>query len=484
MSELEVEFISHATLKIRGDFGTLLCDPWFLNEPVYNLSTWKFPAAAVPPEEVARDVDYLYITHSHEDHFHIPSIDYIDRDVQVYLPAYNEHPAIRAQTVERVMRELGFHNIRKLHSWETIKLGGVTPFTVVPSAKTRDQDWENSGFVIEHPDCTLLNMNDNVNDEELCKDIKARWPKVDIGFIQSGGVTMFPGCFRMDEAEMRKAAQERKVAFRDQRRLMDFVTPKFIAPFAGDFCWLDDKYFHNNWANRTTLKLFWEMIEQDYAHTDTEVVVLYPSDTWTMSGGVKRNHPEIDWDDMLGEVAKVKEQLQPKVDAINNWLHEVDLEDLRARTQWRCNIIQKWMTKDYIDFTARFRLFIEGDKADFSFVMKANPEDGFAFDWNDQDPVQQTLYVPQHIWAAILEGKLMWNIVQWVGQADQHVAFTRDMGRFWFWLEYHVDLDSKNIQAVLDQKSHPDIENYIRPQYATFPQDWEWKSFKSKKRVA
>ncbi len=472
MKPLEVEFISHATLKIRGEFGTLLVDPWFLNEPVFNLSTWKFPPAVVPPNEVVDGVDYLFITHSHEDHFHIPSIDYIDRDVQVILPAYDYHPSLRAYTVERVMREMGFSNIHRVKSWDSFLLGGNTPLTVVPAADSRDQDWENAAIVLEHHDCTLLDINDNVNDVPLCEQIRERWPNIDLALIQSGGVTMFPGCFLMGEDEMREAAHRRKIAFREQRRLLEHVKPKRIAPFAGDFCWLADQYFHNNWANRTTPLLFEKMVKTEYP--DTELVTLYPSDRWTVAG-VERNNAGVDWDNMLDEMRAVKQRFQPKIDRIETWLHDVDLEDLKARSQLRCAVVQKWMTKDYIDFDCRFRIAVDGPNANFGFVMKANPEDGFAIDFDDDAPVTQTLHVPEHIWAAILEGKLMWNIIQWVGKADQHVEFNRDMGRFWFWLEYHIDLDTKNIQAIFDERLVPTVGKVIRPHYATFALDNEWK---------
>ena len=475
LMELEVTFVSHATLKIRGVFGTLLCDPWILNEPIFNLSTWKFPAARIPPEEVVRDVDYLFITHSHEDHFHIPSIDLISRDVQVLLPAYDNHPSLRAHTTERVLRSLGFHRIRRIRSWETFQLGGVTPLTVIPSAKSRSQDWENAGFVIDHPGCRLINMNDNLNDDELCDEIVERWPSFDIGFVQSGGVTMFPGCFKMDEEAMRAAAAKRKVAFVDQRRFIRRLNPRHIAPFAGDFCWLHERYFHNNWANRTTPLLFEQMVDSEFPG-QSQFVLLYPSDVWTPSRGVVRNHPEVNWGRFLGEVKRVQARLRPKIDRIERWLHDVSLDELEARSRRRTTIVQASITKDYIDFDARFRMYIEGEHSNFGFVMKANPKDGFSFDWNDRAPVTQTLHVPEHIWAAVLEGKLMWNIIQWVGKADQHVEFTRDMGRFWFWLEYHIDIFSKNIQCILEPELVPGLEEPVRPKYATFPMPGEWQA--------
>lgn len=473
--DLEVQFISHATLKIRGEHGTLLTDPWFLNEPVYNLSTWKFPAAVVPPEEVVADVDYVFITHSHEDHFHVPSIDRLSRDVTILLPAYDEHPSLRAHTTERVLRDLGFCDIRRIRSWGSFQLGAQTKLTVVPAAPSRDHDWENSGLVIEHPGCTLLNMNDNVNDEVLCRQIHERWPNIDIAFVQSGGVTMFPGCFRMSEDEMRRAALERKVAFRDQRRTLEHIRPKRIAPFAGDFCWLDDGNFHNNWANRTTNELFEQMVQRDFGHTGVELVSMCPDDRWSMKTGHVRNHPEIDWSDMVGEIRAVKRRFQPKVDAIASWLRDADRTNLEARSRQRCELVQRAITRDFIDFTGRFRLAIEGPNAGFDFVLAANPEDGFRIDFDDKGDVDQTLYIAEHVWASILDGRLAWNIVQWVGEAEQHVPFRREMGRFWFWLEYHVDLGTKNIQAVLDERILAPGTPRTRPRHGTFEMPNEWR---------
>jgi L-ascorbate metabolism protein UlaG (beta-lactamase superfamily) len=474
MKPLHVTFVSHACLKIRGQFGTLVCDPWILNEPVFNFTTWKFPAALIPPEEVARGVDYLLITHSHEDHFHVPSLNYFSRDVKVLLPAYDNHPALRAQTVERVLRGLGFWNIEKIRSWDHYLLGGNTKLTMVPSAASRERDWENAGFVIEHPDCVLLNMNDNVNDVALCEQIVARWPRVDIGWIQTGGVTMYPGCFRMSAEEMRAEAAKRKEAFLDQRRMLTHIRPKAIAPFAGDFCWLDDRYFHNNWANRSTPKLFRDMMEQDYADSGIELLVFHPGDTWTKAGGFVRNHPPIDWENYLEEIRRVKRRFQWKVDRIERWICDVDYRDLHARSVRHTKMVEKWITRDFIDFTARFRIAVEGPNSDFAFVVKADPVNKFQVDWNDDAPVDQTLYVREAVWAAILEGKLMWNIIQWPGQAHQPVPYRLDMGKFWFWMEYHVDLNSRNVQANLADRLWPHLKERFRPTYGTFPMQGEW----------
>jgi L-ascorbate metabolism protein UlaG (beta-lactamase superfamily) len=477
MKNLEVQFISHACLKIKGSFGTMVCDPWILNEPVFNLSTWKFPPARIKPEDVVKDCDILLITHSHEDHFHIPSLDFFPRDTPILLSNFDRHASLRAHSIEIALSKMGFSNITRMKSWEVIHLDEHNELMCVPSAYSRDQDWENSGFVLQSPDCPILNLNDNLNDQSLCEEINEKYPNIDIGFIQTGGVTMYPGCFKMTPEEMKVEASKRKVAFRDQKRMLDFIAPKRIAPFAGDFCWLADQYFHQNWANRTTPILMQEMLDNDYVELNPEMVLMQPGDTWTIDGHIE-NGRRVDWDNYLSEIAKVKGILQPKLDSLSDYIESASTLNLLERSVQHMDLVQTFITKDYIDFTARFRISIEGENSNFSFVTKADPVNKFQVDWQDNDPVPQTLHVTEKVWASILEGNLMWNIIQWVGIAEQ-TEFTRDMGRFWFWMEYHIDLNSKNIQAIITDRLWPDVKEKIRPQHGTFPFDNEWERIES-----
>lgn len=477
MDSIEVTYVSHACLKIKGFFGTLLCDPWFLNEPVYNFTTWKFPAAIIPPGELLCDVTHLFITHSHEDHFHIPSINKIRRDVKVILPEYTSHPSLRAYTVERVLRQMGFYDIKKIAPWDSYMLDQNTALTHIPSARSRDHDWENAGFVIQTSDCTLLNMNDNLSDRELCFDIRKRFAKgIDIAFIQSAGVTMYPACFKMPEKEMKEEASKRQFAFNDQKRMLNWIKPKTIVPFAGDFCWLDDLYSVGNWANRITPKLFQEFVEKNYP--ETNCFSMYPSDKWSPSSGLKRNHPEIDWDNYLDEIEKVKTKFKAKIQHIRNWINDSSREDLLAKTKLHLEIIKNNITRDYIDFSAVFRISIEGDNSNFSFFLKSTIENGFEILWDENalknETIDQILHVPEEIWASILNGKLTFNIIQWASKAEQPNGYRLDMGRFWFWLEYHVDLNSKNPQCILEPKLYPNLLEHYRPNLGVLELNDEW----------
>lgn len=476
MTGMHIEFITHACLKFSGKFGTLLCDPWLLNEPVANFVCWKFPAAVIPPEDVVRGVDFVFITHCHEDHFHLPSINYLPRDVQLILPEYDSHPGLRAQTMEITLRAMGFYNIRKLGSWESFDLGDGARLTVVPSAESRYYEWENSGFVLEYDGTRILNMNDNVSDEKLCRDISARFPGgFDIGFVQAAGCTMYPGCFVMSEDEMRAEVDQRQISMGPQRQMIELIAPRAIAPIAGDFAWYADEYFHNNWASRATPEIFGRLLENAYPDVDMDMLVFYPTDSWTRETGLVRNHPEINWANMLDLIAQEARRFRPKIDAIRAWVGDVERTDLEGRSRAFTALVECWITRDNIDFSARFRHCIEGPNSGFEFVLKASPEAGFAIDWNDDGAVDQTLYVPEGLWAAIVAGKLLWTEIQWNGKALQHVEFRPEMARFWYWLEYYIGLNNKQIQGIIEPRLYPHLAQPIDPTRGVFPMPDEWE---------
>lgn len=477
MKKLVITYVSHACIKLEGEFGSLLTDPWILNEPIYTFTTWKFPAAIIPPADLIKDLDYIYISHPHEDHLHIPSIDQFPRHIQILLPEYSDFASLRAQTVERTFRELGFYNIRKIRPWETILLGNNTPFTLIPACKSKHWDWENSGFVLEHHDSKILNMNDCPSDAELYAEVDRRFGEIDLGFVQYSGVSMFPGRYRMSIDEMRDASAKRKTGWIQQKNMIELLKVKRIAPFAGDFAWLDDKLFHCNWANRATPKLFENFVKENYADKNIDVIIMYPSDTWTIQQGLKRNHPEIDWDNYIEEIKVVKAKLQPKIDAVRHWLDNANLDNLEERSRKYTAHINRWVTKDFIDFSARIRVIIEGEHANFSFVMKATPETKFEFDWDDIGDVDQSLFIPQSLWAGVLEGKLLLTNIQWAAENFQHSIFRTEIARMWFWFENHVDLNNRNTQALIDRALHPELTDRIRPKHGVFDLEGEWETF-------
>lgn len=470
-----ITYVSHASLLIEGAFGGLITDPWILNEPVYAFTTWKFPAATMPPQSLMPRVKYLYLSHPHEDHFHIPSLDLFPRDVEILIAEYTERPGLRAQLMENTLRQMGFSRIHKLKPFETFDLGAGAQFTMIPAGKLKWWDWENSGFVLQTPDLSMLNMNDCPADAELYAQVKERFGRFDIAWVQYSGVSMFPGCYRMPVSEMKAAAAQRKVGWVQQRLMLEHLEMDTIAPFAGDFAWLDSRMQHCNWSNRSTPHLFRDFVKQDYGHKNIDVAVMYPSDVWSKQTGLVRHHPEIDWDDYLAAIERLQTQLKPKVEALGQWIDSGSMAGLAARTDAFLAHYRKWIHHADINFNVRVRVVIEGADEPIDFVMDASPEHGFHFLQQDESVVDQTLYIRAPLWAAVLDGKVLLNNIQWASQNEQHVEFRLEIAHFWFWFETYIDLNNRNPQALIDPALHPEIQPRLRPQHGVFALEDEWE---------
>ncbi len=474
MDKLIITYVTHACIKLNGSFGGLLTDPWILNEPIYAFTTWKFPAAIMSPEEVVKDIDYLYLSHPHEDHLHIPSLNLLPRHLKIILPEYADYPCLRAQTVERTFRELGFHNIIKLQPFATLQLDADTTFTLIPAAKTKYWDWENSGFMLNYHGQKILNMNDCPSDKEVYDKVDNLFGEIDLAFVQYSGVSMFPGCFRMTMDEIRDASTRRKHSWTQQRNMIEMLKVKRIAPFAGDFAWLDDSLYHCNWSNRATPKLFEDFVKDNYPEKNIDVVIMYPTDTWSLEGGLQRNHPEIDWNNYLTLIDKVRDKFKDKVTNLRKWLDSAPIDNLQERTKIYLAHLNKWLTKWNLDFNVNVKVVIEGKHANFAFFMCASPEKGFHFEWNYQGAIDQSLYIKDTLWAAVLDGRVLLTNIQWASQQEEHVPFRIEIARFWFWFENHVDLNNRNIQALVDRALHPHIQERLRPNLGVFNIANEW----------
>lgn len=475
-NSLEITYVTHACIKIKGRFGGLITDPWILNEPVYAFTTWKFPPAIIPPRDVIKDVDYLFLSHPHEDHLHIPSLNHFPRHIRILLPEYVDYPCLRAQTVERTFREMGFYNIKKLKPFTTIELGKDAHFTLIPAAKSKYWDWENSGFLLQEGSVKILNMNDCPSDAEVYAEVNKRFGEIDIAFVQYSGVSMFPGCFRMSMEEIKQASTKRKHSWVQQRNMIEMLQVKRLAPFAGDFAWLDESLYHCNWSNRATPELFSDFVKDNYPEKNIEVVIMYPSDTWDTKAGLTRNHPEIDWDNYLSLIDKVRDKFLPKVQQIRQWLHSASTDFLLERTKLHLAHINKWLTQEFVDFNVNVKVQVEGEYSNFHFYMCSSSHTGFQFTWTTPESIDQTLYIKDTLWAAVLDARILLTNIQWASQQKEHVVFRPEIARFWFWFENHIDLNNRNIQALVDRVLHPHLQVRINPELGVFVLEDEWNT--------
>ena len=89
---MRVTGTGHASMRIDTAAGSILCDPWV--NPAYFASWFPFPDNSQLDWETLGQVDYLYVSHLHRDHFDAEHLKrFVSKKATVLLP---EFPTSRA----------------------------------------------------------------------------------------------------------------------------------------------------------------------------------------------------------------------------------------------------------------------------------------------------------------------------------------------------------------------------------------------------
>jgi L-ascorbate metabolism protein UlaG (beta-lactamase superfamily) len=68
---MEICLISHASVVIRSDIS-IWTDPWLIGK-AFN-DSWSLLPPAAMDDSLFDEIDYVFISHEHPDHFHIPTL--------------------------------------------------------------------------------------------------------------------------------------------------------------------------------------------------------------------------------------------------------------------------------------------------------------------------------------------------------------------------------------------------------------------------
>jgi hypothetical protein len=247
---MRVDFVGHATLLIRHGDLALLSDPWW-SGPAYRDQwyPWPFP---VPERYDLGKVDAVYISHSHEDHLHAPTL----REFLKVAPGAQAIIPLRPDTSMRdYLRRIGFRRIREVASG--------TPFVLrkhqTSMRLTLLTHVDDSLLATEAGGEVLLNLNDALHSSrhemivEYCRILHGRFPGVDYLFCGFGGASYFPNCVHVPGKDDVGVAGARERWFLHNFDLIaQLLQPRLAFPFAAHFVLPDER---NWWISQTRLAM-------------------------------------------------------------------------------------------------------------------------------------------------------------------------------------------------------------------------------------
>ncbi len=107
-SPLKISVLSHACLLLEYGKKRILFDPWLMGSAYYG-SWFLEPDIGINPRELK--VDAIVITHPHPDHFHLETLNLMDKNTPIHFPGFP------SRIIENGLRTIGWRNVNS-EAWD------------------------------------------------------------------------------------------------------------------------------------------------------------------------------------------------------------------------------------------------------------------------------------------------------------------------------------------------------------------------------
>jgi len=233
---MKITTLGHAGMHIETRYGTLLCDPW--TNPTFFASWFPFPDNSGLDWDHFGDVDLLYLSHLHRDHFDVENLSaHVSKSATVLLPDYP------TDDLQRELEAIGFRRFRRIPHGRPVRHDGLD-ILIEALVAPNDGAVGDSALAISDGDACVLNQND----AKLTDFTQVlQFGPYDAHFLQFSGANWWPWVYTLpDTAKRAFGAAKRANGFNRALRFVEAVGARRIVPFAGPPCFLDEELFQYN----------------------------------------------------------------------------------------------------------------------------------------------------------------------------------------------------------------------------------------------
>ena len=223
---MKVTYFVNAMLYFHGANTSVLCDPWVTFNRHSSSGLYNFPECTLSPDEVrALKPDFIYITHTHADHFDPITLSLFEKNTPVLVARYENN------FTERNMRDLGFADVRVVDPVNGTSLNGDDYCWIETNAVYPDVD---SLGVFRIDGQTVLNANDNPYSEEQCCSLRQRFGSVDLACVPFAFQGPYPAFYdNLSKEEKLTISNEKKERnYAILHKFCETLAPRRFFPFA------------------------------------------------------------------------------------------------------------------------------------------------------------------------------------------------------------------------------------------------------------
>jgi UDP-MurNAc hydroxylase len=282
---MRITSIGHAGLRLDTAGGSILCDPW--SNPAYLESWFPFPANDSLAWDQLGECDYLYVSHLHRDHFDpVLLARHVRKSARVLLPDY------RTSDLEEALRSLGFRHIVRCPNGTPVDLDGVRVM-IEALVSPADGPIGDSALAVDDGTARVYDMNDARPPDTSAIE---RFGPIDAHLLQFSGAIWFPMVYDFPKRAKEALAQQKRGRQLDRaRRYVEAVGARYVVPFAGPPCFLDEDLFELNDFDGSETNIFPDQpvfLEHLVEHGITGGQLLVPGSVMTLlDGRCEVSHP-------------------------------------------------------------------------------------------------------------------------------------------------------------------------------------------------
>jgi len=254
---LKITFLHSASVLVEDNGVKILCDPWFIDGAC--MGSWAiYPHSNFKPEDF-NDVDFIYLSHIHPDHFNVPTLERMNKDIPILILNYLE------KFLKNNIERLGF-KVTELDHNKRISLKNNLHINIFAADNCNPElcgmflgcglmekkfgaTWIDSMCVIDNNKEVLVNTNDCPFDlaKYPARTIKNTYGDIDMLHVGYLGAGPYPQCFDLPENERKVGAYEKRRRFLTMgESFVSLLEPKYFMPFAGQYTLAGKNYKLND----------------------------------------------------------------------------------------------------------------------------------------------------------------------------------------------------------------------------------------------
>ena len=222
---MKIKYFTNSMVLVSGKNLSILCDPWITFDENSNTNLYNFPETKFSKEEIASiKPDYIYITHTHADHFDKITLNLFDKNTPVLCADYKNN------FTEKNLKALGFNNVIVCKNDESYKFNNEDECNLYVAEINPEVD---SLGIFKIDGLTMLNANDVVYSKNQMDEIGKKF-NFDIAMIPYAYQGPYPAFYEnLTLKEREDKAKKKKVRNYDlMLKFIDSIKPKNVFPFA------------------------------------------------------------------------------------------------------------------------------------------------------------------------------------------------------------------------------------------------------------